>query len=35
MFMFESPISNNKENRNFAPALRAPGKKIIVLNVFD
>ena len=30
--MFESPVSNNKENRNFASP---PGKKIIFLNLFD
>ena len=30
MFMFESPISNNKENMNFAPPPARPWQKICV-----
>ena len=33
--MFEIPISNNKENRHFAPPRDALGKNYFFLNFFD
>ena len=31
IFKFEGPISNNKENKNFAPLWDTPGKKYYFL----